>query len=123
MRLAGFLQGDHHHGFDQGLTSYVQEYIWRLLKTHLWAISALYPHILIELDLTILFHSVRITGTSFDARSGISANYLPLDINITFEAGFKPSNDITVLVDGDRKVAVLEHTKDRTKRCTTNPNM
>jgi hypothetical protein len=58
----------------------------------------------------------------FDKPSETSANYLPLDINIAFEAGFKPSKDLIVLVDGVRKAAVVENKKNRT-RWTTNPNM
>ena len=103
------------------LTSYVQQ-TWRLLKTHLWAISLLFSHVWTELGLTILFHSVRITGVSFDKPSETSANDLPLDINIIFETGFKPSKDLIVLVDGDRKAAIVEDKKKRT-RWTTNPNM
>ena len=58
------------------LTSYVQQ-TWRLLKTHLWEISVLFSHALVELELTIVFYSVRITGVSFDNPSETSANYLP----------------------------------------------
>jgi hypothetical protein len=82
----------------------------------------LFSHVLAEFELTILFYSVRITGVAFDKPSETSANDLSLDINFAFETGFKPSKDLIVLVDGDRKVAVLEDKKNRTQ-WTTNPNM
>ena len=98
---------------------------WGLLKTHLLAISALLFHVLTEHDrLTVLSHrSVRITGAYIDNMSEVRANCLPLDINITFETGFKPSKDLIILVDADRKVGVLEHKKDQNLRWTTKPHM
>jgi hypothetical protein len=46
-----------------------------------------------------------------------------LDITITFDNGFEPSKDLTVLVDVDRKVTVLDHRNGQTLRWLMNPNM
>src|SRR5271154_5141359 len=46
-----------------------------------------------------------------------------LDITITFDNGFEPSKDLTVLVDVDRKVAVLDHRDGQTLCWLMNPNM
>lgn len=90
---------------------------------HLWAISGSFVLLHNLTRIIILLHSVRITGALFDNPYEISANYLPSDINIIFETGFKPSKDLVIRVDGDRQAAVFEHKKNQTIRWKINPNM